>query len=123
VGDSGRQWETVGDGGRWWETVGDGGRRHNVVRPRPCPGWTDCPVANTDVGSKKRCDYPFNPNKLEFFFLKKSTSTDFFFHSILFLGVPRRVDRGVVFRQPEPYLLEYAIMHIPSLSPGLGFFS
>jgi len=31
------------------ETVGDGAGRHNVVRPRPSPGRTDCPVANTAV--------------------------------------------------------------------------
>jgi len=43
----GRQGTTGDDRGRQG-TTGDGGGRHNVVRPRPGPGRTDCPVANTE---------------------------------------------------------------------------
>ena len=61
---------TMGDGGGRWGTTQcrpswsfvltcrasfgkDGTGRRNVVRPRPAPGRTDCPVANTEIDSLK----------------------------------------------------------------------
>jgi len=48
TGDDGGRRGTTGDDGGRRGTTGDGGGRHNVVRPRPGPGRTDCPGANTE---------------------------------------------------------------------------
>jgi len=67
----GKQRKTTGDGGARWGTTQchpswflaltclassgkDGTGRRNVVRPRPGPGRTDCPVADTEL--EKDCE-------------------------------------------------------------------
>jgi len=51
AGDNGGRWRMIEDNRGRVGTVGDGGGGHNVIRPRPGAGRTDCPVANTVMKS------------------------------------------------------------------------